>query len=149
MTPGALARRRRLPVARAAALRAAPADAIAARPRGSRRPSRPCAHLASGGARSGASSPLLAEISKMTRAHPLDDFPLHQTPEPIAHPATGDKNFYDRYFFNGFAKDGSLFFGAALGLYPNRRVMDASFSVLAGGRQLSVHASRLAPLERG
>jgi hypothetical protein len=50
-----------------------------------------------------------------------DDFPLHQTPEPVAHPATSDKNFYDRYFFNGFAKDGSLFFGAALGLYPNRR----------------------------
>ena len=60
-----------------------------------------------------------------------DDFPLHQTPEPVAHPATSDKNFYDRYFFNGFAKDGSLFFGAALGLYPHRRVMDASFSVLA------------------
>ncbi|HEY8154616.1 MAG TPA: hypothetical protein VII72_10860 [Myxococcota bacterium] len=78
----------------------------------------------------------------------FDDYPLHQTPEPVAHPATGDRNFYDRYFFNGFAKDGSLFFGAALGLYPNRRVMDASFSVLAGGKQLSVHASRLAPLER-
>ena len=79
----------------------------------------------------------------------FDDFPLHQTPEPVAHPATSDKNFYDRYFFNGFARDGSLFFGLALGLYPNRRVMDASFSVLADGRQLSIHASRLAPLERG
>ncbi len=77
-----------------------------------------------------------------------DDFPLHQTPEPVAHPATSDKNFYDRYFFNGFARDGSLFFGLALGLYPNRRVMDASFSVVVDGRQLSIHASRLAPLER-
>jgi hypothetical protein len=78
-----------------------------------------------------------------------DDFPLHQTPEPVAHPVTSDRNFYDRYFFNGFARDASLFFGAALGLYPNRRVMDASFSVVADGRQISVHASRLAPLERG
>jgi hypothetical protein len=77
-----------------------------------------------------------------------DDFPLHQTPEPVAHPATGDRNFYDRYFFNGFSRDVSLFFAAALGLYPNRRVMDASFSVLVDGRQLSVHASRLAPQER-
>jgi hypothetical protein len=77
-----------------------------------------------------------------------DDFPLHQTPEPVAHPATGDRNFYDRYFFNGFSKDADLFFGAALGLYPNRRVMDASFSVVVDGRQLSIHASRLAPVER-
>jgi hypothetical protein len=76
-----------------------------------------------------------------------DDFPLHQTPEPVAHPATSDKNFYDRYFFNGFARDGSLFFALALGLYPNRRVMDASFSVLADGRQLD-HA-RACALERG
>jgi len=77
-----------------------------------------------------------------------DDYALHQTPEPIAHPATSDKNFYDRYFFNGFTRDGSLFFGLALGVYPNRRVMDASFSVLVDGRQLSIHASKLAPLER-
>jgi hypothetical protein len=77
-----------------------------------------------------------------------DDFPLHQTPEPVAHPATSDRNFYDRYFFNGFTKDGSLFFGVALGLYPHRRVMDASISVLEGGVQTSLHASRLAPLER-
>jgi hypothetical protein len=78
-----------------------------------------------------------------------DDFPLHQTPEPIAHPVTSDRNFYDRYWFNGFTKDGSLFFAAAMGLYPHRRVLDASFSVIEGGRQLSVHASRRAPQERG
>ena len=30
-----------------------------------------------------------------------DDFPIHQTPEPIAY--TGAvRNFYDRYFFNGY-----------------------------------------------
>ena len=27
-----------------------------------------------------------------------DDFPLHQTPEPVAYAGT-DRNFYDRYFF--------------------------------------------------
>jgi hypothetical protein len=83
----------------------------------------------------------------MLTAH--DDFLLHQTAEPLAQPATGDRNFYDRHFFNGFLRDGTLFFGAALGLYPNRRVMDASFSVLRGGVQTSLHASRLAPAERG
>lgn len=35
-----------------------------------------------------------------------DDFPLHQTPEPVAYAGT-DRNFYDRYFFNGYAPDGS------------------------------------------
>ena len=78
----------------------------------------------------------------------FDDYPLHQTAEPIAQPATGDRNFYDRYFFNGYTPSGDLFFAAALGVYPNRRVMDAAFSVVRDGRQWVVRASRLAPTER-
>jgi len=78
----------------------------------------------------------------------LDDYPLHQTAEPIAQPSTGDRNFYDRYFFNGYSRAGDFFFAAALGVYPNRRVMDAAFSVVTGGKQYVVRASRLAPLER-
>jgi hypothetical protein len=78
----------------------------------------------------------------------LDDYPLHQTAEPIAQPSTGDRNFYDRYFFNGYTRTGDLFFAAALGVYPNRRVMDAAFSVVRGGKQWVVRASRLAPVER-
>ncbi len=77
-----------------------------------------------------------------------DDFPIHQTAEPILHPATADRNFYGRYWFNGFSKDGGLFFALALGVYPNRRVMDASFSVVVNGIQHSFHASRRAPHER-
>ncbi len=79
----------------------------------------------------------------------FDDYLVHQTVDPIAHPGTGDRNFYDRHFFNGYDRDGELFFAAALGLYPNRRVMDASVSVIHDGVQHSIHASRLAPLERG
>lgn len=78
----------------------------------------------------------------------FDDYPVHQTPEPIAHAATSDRNHYDRYFFNGYTADGSLYFAVALGLYPNRSVMDAAFSVVRDGVQTSVHASRRAPLER-
>ena len=78
----------------------------------------------------------------------FDDFPIHQTAEPVAHTATGDRNFYDRYFFNGYTRVGDLFFAAALGLYPNRRVMDAAFSVVRDGRQHVVRASRLAPTDR-
>jgi hypothetical protein len=84
--------------------------------------------------------------SMLTR---FDDYPIHQTPEPVAHPSTGDRNVYDRYFFNGYARDASYFFGAALGLYPNRRVMDAAFSIVVDGKQWALRASRLAPTERG
>jgi hypothetical protein len=70
-----------------------------------------------------------------------DDYPLHQTPEPIAYAGTSDRNFYDRYFFNGYARDGSIFFAAALGQYPNRGVMDAAFNVIHRGRQHVVRAS--------
>jgi hypothetical protein len=78
----------------------------------------------------------------------FDDYPIHQTPEPIAHRATTDANAYDRYWFGGLEPSGELCFGAALGLYPHHRVMDAHFSFLgADGVQHSLHASRLAPKE--
>ena len=48
----------------------------------------------------------------------------------------------------GFSRAGDLYLGVAMGLYPNRRVMDAGFTVVHGGRQHALHASRLAPVER-
>ena len=77
---------------------------------------------------------------------PFDDYPLHQSPLPIAHAGTSDRNAYERYFFNGYDRDGQVFFAAALGVYPNREVIDAAFSVVHAGEQRSVHASgRLGP----
>lgn len=78
----------------------------------------------------------------------FDDYPLHQTPMPVAHTATSDLNHYDRYFFNGYARDGSLFFAVAMGLYPNRHVADAAFSVVKSSKQHSVFHSQRAPLDR-
>jgi hypothetical protein len=78
----------------------------------------------------------------------LDDFPIHQTPAPLAHRAASDANAYDRYWFNGIDANGAFYFGAALGLYPHHHVMDAHFSFLGpDGVQHSLHASRLAPKE--
>jgi hypothetical protein len=76
-----------------------------------------------------------------------DEYPIHQTPEPVW-VAGSDRNFYDRYFFNGYAKDGSVFFGAAFGVYPHLNIMDGSFSVLKDGVQRSVHVSRVMHHER-
>ena len=68
----------------------------------------------------------------MSLSH-ADDYPIHQTPEPIAFAGT-DRNFYDRYFFNGYAPDGSGFFALALGVtristLPTR--ISASFAKVA------------------
>lgn len=79
----------------------------------------------------------------------LDDFPIHQTSEPIAHPASSDRNVYDRTWFNGYTADGSAYFGIGIAVYPHRRVLDCAFSVVeAGGRQHCFYGSRLAPFER-
>lgn len=77
----------------------------------------------------------------------LDDYPVHQTVEPIAHPASSDRNVYDRYWFNGFADDGEFYFGIGAALYPNLGIMDCGFSIVRDGVQHSFHASRRAPRE--
>jgi len=76
-----------------------------------------------------------------------DDFPIHQLPEPIATSGT-DRNFYDRYFFNGYTMDGSVFFAAAMGIYPHLNIIDAAFSVIADGVQHNLRASRVLNMER-
>jgi hypothetical protein len=76
-----------------------------------------------------------------------DDYPIHQTPEPIAF-AGGDRNFYDRYFFNGYSADGSIFFAAALGVYPQLDVIDAAFCLVIDGKQHNIRASRRLNSER-
>ena len=63
-----------------------------------------------------------------------DDFPIHQLPTPIAEVGT-ERNFYDRYFFNGYNEDGTIFFGAAFCVYPNLNLKDASFIFVTDGIQ--------------
>ncbi len=69
----------------------------------------------------------------------LDDLPVHQAPTSLAHVMGGHPNAYDRFFFNGYRED--LFVAVAMGLYPNRGVLDASVGVVRGGLQRSVFAS--------
>ena len=76
-----------------------------------------------------------------------DDFPIHQTPDPIAFSGT-DRNFYDRYFFNGYDPDGTEFFAAAFGVYPHLNIADAHFAVVRDGVEYCLHASRVLHMER-
>jgi hypothetical protein len=75
-----------------------------------------------------------------------DDFPIHQTPHPVAQPQTGEAMAYDRYWFTMHDRDLATQVGFAFGVYPNRGVVDGALSVARQGSQASVYAS--APLTR-
>jgi len=76
-----------------------------------------------------------------------DDYPLHQTPEPIAYTGA-NRNFYDRFFFNGYNRAGDVFFAVAMGVYPYVNVLDGAFSVVVDGVQHNVYGSKAMHLER-
>jgi hypothetical protein len=56
---------------------------------------------------------------------PLDEFPVHQIPQPIAWPGPSDRNFYDRCYLNAHDRTGNIFVITGMGYYPNLGVKDA------------------------
>ncbi|WP_425229107.1 hypothetical protein [Sphingomonas sp.] len=78
-----------------------------------------------------------------------DDYPLHQTAEPIAFAGT-DRNFYDRYFFNGYSLTAgdTRMLAVAFGVYPQLDIVDAHVCWMANGRQVNLHAAARAGGER-
>jgi hypothetical protein len=77
---------------------------------------------------------------------PNDDLLGHQTPEPLARPAMTDTEhaiFTERFWYMGsIVPDGSIVFGAGLGYYPNRSIMDGYAGVTVEGVQYCFRASR-------
>src|SRR5437660_4004666 len=80
---------------------------------------------------------------------PFDDLPIHQIAEPVRHVGTSDRNFYDRYYFNCFDRDGTLMLVVGMGQYPNLGVADAFAVVNDGLRHRVVRASRELGADRG
>ncbi len=76
-----------------------------------------------------------------------DDYPIHQSPEPVAF-AGQSRNFYDRYFFNGYDQEEDFFFALAMGIYPQLDVIDAGFSIIRNGVQHNILCSRPLGMER-
>ena len=74
---------------------------------------------------------------------PLDEYPIHQAPLPVAWADSSDRNFYDRCYFNAHDRTGDIFVITGLGYYPNLGTKDA-FVLVAPRRQ----ADRGAPLRR-
>jgi len=77
----------------------------------------------------------------------FDDYPIHQTPLPIAQPLSGDRNTYDRYWFNGYQDDGEFYIGVGAALYPNLGILDCGVSIVREGEQHAFHGSCRAPKE--
>ena len=80
---------------------------------------------------------------------PYDDLPIHQIAEPVAHVATSDRNFYDRYYFNCFSADAEFMLVFGLGVYPNLGVADAFAAFNDGRVHKVVRASRELGADRG
>jgi hypothetical protein len=72
---------------------------------------------------------------------PMDEFPVHQIPHPIAWPGSSDRNFYDRSYFNAHDRTGDIFLISGIGYYPNLGVKDAFVLVRRGDEQTAVHLS--------
>ena len=73
--------------------------------------------------------------------HPLDEYPIHQSPLSMRYPASSDRNFYDRCYLNAHDRTGDVFVVSGLGVYPNLGIIDAYATVRRGDLQYSVHFS--------
>jgi hypothetical protein len=71
----------------------------------------------------------------------LDEYPIHQAPLSMQYPASSDRGFYDRCYFNAHDRTGDIFLITGLGVYPNLGVTDAYATVGRGRRHVSVHTS--------
>ena len=73
--------------------------------------------------------------------HPLDEYAVHQAPVSLAHPATSDRNFYDRCIFHALDPTGDRMLVVGGGVYPNLGVEDGYAALRSGSRQTTVRAS--------
>lgn len=78
----------------------------------------------------------------------LDEYPLHQAPLPLLWPASSDRNFYDRCYFNAHDRTGEIFVVTGLGYYPNLGTKDAFLLVARDGTHTAVHLSDLCDGDR-
>src|ERR1700753_3278465 len=72
---------------------------------------------------------------------PMDEFPVHQIPQPIAWPGSSDRNFYDRSYFNAHDRTGNIFVISGLASSPTLGVRNAFLLVRRGDTQTAVHLS--------
>src|ERR1700738_902375 len=72
---------------------------------------------------------------------PMDEYPVHQVPQPIAWPGSSYRNCYARSYFNAHDPTGDIFVISGIGYYPNLGVKDAFLLVRRADVQTAVHLS--------
>jgi hypothetical protein len=87
-------------------------------------------------------------VTAVSGISPLDEFPLHQAPLPLAWANSSDRNFYDRSYFNAHDRTGEIMVITGLGYYPNLGTKDAFVLVARDGKQTAVHLSDLIDQDR-
>src|SRR3954452_18724723 len=70
---------------------------------------------------------------------PLDEYPIHQLPRPVAWVGSSDRNFYDRCYLNAHDRTGDIFLITGLGYYPNLGTKDAFVLIRRGDEQTALH----------
>ncbi len=70
---------------------------------------------------------------------PLDEYPIHQLPQPVAWSGSTDRNFYDRCYLNAHDRTGETFLITGLGFYPTLGTKDAYVLLRRGSTQTAVH----------
>ena len=77
---------------------------------------------------------------------PLDEYPIHQAPAPITRPATSDRNFYDRSYFNVLDREGRFMALTGIGIRSNTWLRFLFRRTAAGLPQIATLPAQ-APLE--
>ncbi|WP_432841539.1 hypothetical protein [Dactylosporangium sp. CA-092794] len=79
---------------------------------------------------------------------PFDEYPIHQTSEPLRFMASSDGRAFDRCYFAASDLAQELLVELGFGVYPNAGTADA-FAIFAhGGQHVSVRAHRLIGYDR-
>lgn len=80
---------------------------------------------------------------------PFDEYPIHQTPDPIRVVATTDGRAHDRYWFTAQDLDGDFFLVVGYGVYPNQDTVDGYAILVRDGRHTTVRFHRPLGDDRG
>lgn len=72
----------------------------------------------------------------------LDEYPVHQAPQPVRVMATSDPRAYERYWFTAHEPDQDLLVVMGFGHYPNLGTADAYAIVVHGSTHTTVRAHR-------
>lgn len=83
--------------------------------------------------------PYLDEFAPLSS---FDEFPIHQTVEPIRFVDTTDPRAFERYWFTASDTEGKFFLVVGFSFYPNLNKTDAYCLFLADGKQTNVRAHR-------